>query len=167
MVRTLLANTALTALTRLICSFALRCYTKASDVDGEQLFVCRVAPLLYEKCLACHGKDESAIKGGLDIRTRESTLRGGDSETPSIVPDKPERSSLYLAVTPNHDDWAAMPPKEADKLNAEQIAWIRQWIAGGSRRWKAASDTMFRVHSDSGSMAKAGRTWLRTGTICG
>lgn len=25
-----------------------------------------------------------------------------------------------------------MPPKEADKLYAEQISWIQDWIAGGA-----------------------------------
>ena len=25
-----------------------------------------------------------------------------------------------------------MPPKEADKLTAEQIGWIKDWIVGGA-----------------------------------
>ena len=131
MVRTLLANNVLILL---IGYFALSCDAIASDVDSdaEQLFVRRVAPLFHEKCLACHGRDETAIKGGFDIRTLQSTLRGGDSETPSLVLGKPEESPLNLAATRNHDVWAAMPPKEADKLNADQLDWIRQWIAGGA-----------------------------------
>ena len=36
----------------------------ANNEQAEQLFVRRVAPLFHEKCLACHGKDESQIKGG-------------------------------------------------------------------------------------------------------
>jgi len=114
--------------------FALACNVSASDVvtDAELLFVRRIAPLFQEKCLACHGKDASSIKGGLDIRTQESALRGGVSDTASLVLGKPEESPLYLAATRSHDDWAAMPPKEADKLNAEQLDWIRDWIAGGA-----------------------------------
>ncbi len=62
-----------------------------------------------------------------------STLKGGDSGKPAIVAGKPEESPLYLAVTRTHDDdWKAMPPKEADKLYAEQVTWIKEWIAGGA-----------------------------------
>lgn len=86
-------------------------------------------PLFHEKCLTCHGNDEAKIKGGLDMRTLASTLKGGDSEQSGLVAGKPEESPLYLAVTRKHDDWEAMPPKEADKLYAEQIAWIKDWIA--------------------------------------
>jgi hypothetical protein len=100
--------------------------------EAEALFVRRVLPLLHEKCLACHGKDEAKIKGGLDLRTLEGVKLGGDSFRPAIEPGKPEASPLYLAVTRTHADWEAMPPKEADKLSAEQTGWLKDWIAGGA-----------------------------------
>ncbi|MDI1314848.1 c-type cytochrome domain-containing protein, partial [Prosthecobacter sp.] len=101
--------------------------------DAEDLFVRRIWPLFQEKCLACHGNDMQKIKGGLDMRTLESTLKGGESETTSIVPGKPEESPLYLASTRQHEaDWEAMPPKEADKLYAEQLTWIKAWITSGA-----------------------------------
>ena len=101
--------------------------------DATALFVRRVWPLFQEKCLACHGNDEQKIKGGYDMRTLESALKGGESETKSIVPGKPEESPLYLATTRQHEaDWEPMPPKEADKLYAPQLAWIKAWIAGGA-----------------------------------
>jgi mono/diheme cytochrome c family protein len=93
--------------------------------DAEHLFVRRVWPLFQEKCLACHGNDEQKIKGGFDMRTQASTLKGGESEKSSIIPGKPEQSPLYLASTRQHEtDWEPMPPKEADKLYAAQLAWI-------------------------------------------
>ena len=98
----------------------------------EQLFVRRVAPLFQEKCLACHGKDKAQIKGEFDLRTLASTLKGGESAAAALVPGKPEAGPLYLAVTRNRDDWIPMPPKEADKLSAEQVSWIKVWIAGGA-----------------------------------
>ena len=103
-----------------------------ADDKVEQLFVRRIVPLFHERCLACHGNDEAKIKGGLDMRTLAATLKGGDSEKPAFLAGKPEESPLYLAVTRKHDDWEPMPPKEADKLNAEQTAWIKEWIAGGA-----------------------------------
>ena len=103
------------------------------DDPAELLFVRRIAPLFREKCLACHGDDEKKIKGGLDMRTRASTLKGGDSEEPAFVAGQPEKSPLYLAITRAHDDeWKAMPPKEADQLSAEKVGWIKEWIAGGA-----------------------------------
>ncbi|HEY6169546.1 MAG TPA: PSD1 and planctomycete cytochrome C domain-containing protein [Verrucomicrobiae bacterium] len=104
-----------------------------ANYEAEALFVRRVAPVFNEKCLACHGGDEQKLKGGFDMRTRAALLKGGDSEKPSLVPGKPDESPLYLAITRKHDDWEPMPPKEADKLTAEQVGWIKQWIAGGAQ----------------------------------
>jgi hypothetical protein len=104
----------------------------AADDKTEQLFVRRIVPLLHEKCLACHGNDEAMVKGDLDMRSRAAMLKGGESGEPSLVPGKPEESPLYLAATRTHDDWEAMPPKEADKLYAEQLGWLKDWIAGGA-----------------------------------
>ena len=100
--------------------------------DAESLFVRRVWPLFQEKCLACHGNDEKKIKADYDMRTLESAIKGGESKTKALVPGKPEESPLYLASTRQHDDWEPMPPKEADQLKSEQLAWIKEWIAGGA-----------------------------------
>jgi mono/diheme cytochrome c family protein len=107
----------------------------AADAKAaEELFAHRILPLFKDKCLACHGDDEKKIKGGLDMRTLAGLLKGGESEKPSVVPGKPMDSPLYLAVTREHEDdnWSAMPPKENDALSKEQIAYIKDWIAGGA-----------------------------------
>ena len=106
--------------------------SRGEGTEGEQLFVRRINPLFHEKCLSCHGQDEGKIKGGFDLRSPESVMRGGDSELPGIVPGKPEESPLYLASIRDHEDWEAMPPKEADRLYEEQLGWIRAWIAAGA-----------------------------------
>ena len=116
----------------LVLSLAAGLPALAQNTDAELLFVRRVAPLFHEKCIACHGKDEAKIKGGLDMRTLASTLKGGDSEKPGFIAGKPEESPMYLAVTRKHDDWEPMPPKEAEKLYTDQITWIKDWIAGGA-----------------------------------
>jgi mono/diheme cytochrome c family protein len=98
----------------------------------DALFVRRIEPLIQEKCLACHGKDREKIKSDYDMTTRESFFRGGESGEAAVVPGKPEKSPVYLSVLRTHDDWEPMPPKENDKLTAEQIGWIKAWIAGGA-----------------------------------
>ncbi len=102
------------------------------NADAEALFVRRIAPLLQEKCVACHGQDESDLQGGLDLRSSLAALKGGDSASPSIVAGKPDESPLFLAAFRSDDTWSPMPPKEADQLNPEQIVWIRDWIAAGA-----------------------------------
>ncbi len=104
----------------------------AAAAEAESLFVRRVWPMMQDKCIACHGQDEAKIKGGLDLRSLAETLIGGDSGKPALVAGKPEQSPIYLAVTRTHDAWEVMPPKEADKLSAEQIGWIKDWITAGA-----------------------------------
>jgi mono/diheme cytochrome c family protein len=118
-----------------------------STLEAEKLFVRRVQPLFAEKCLACHG-NEPKIKGGLDMRTLDAVLKGGDSEQTSLVPGKPEQSPLYLASIRTHADWEAMPPKEADKLYAEQLSWIKDWISAGAP-WpdKAKADEIAKANA--------------------
>ena len=82
--------------------------------------------------MACHGNDESNLDGGLNMRSLSTAQLGGDHEKAVIVPGKPDDSPLYHAIVRSHNDWQPMPPKEADKLNAEQIEWVKDWIAGGA-----------------------------------
>ncbi|KAA5545265.1 DUF1549 domain-containing protein [Roseiconus nitratireducens] len=104
-----------------------------AEVDESQtLFVRRVEPLLREKCLGCHGADEEAIEGGLDLRQQQQVLAGGDSGEPALVPGRPQESPLYLVMTRHSDDWSAMPPKEAEAVTEEQLNWVQRWIATGA-----------------------------------
>ena len=106
----------------------------AEKVEADLLFTRKVLPLFKAKCLGCHGEDpKKKLKGDFDMRNRAGLLKGGESEEPSIVPGKPLQSPLYLAVTREHeDDWESMPPKENDKLSTVQVAYIKDWIAGGA-----------------------------------
>lgn len=98
-------------------------------VDSELHFVRRVAPLLREKCLGCHGNRPDALEGSLDLRSLNGLLAGGESGQAAIVPGRPEESPLYLAATAQSDDWSEMPPKRAEQLSPEQLLWLRDWIA--------------------------------------
>ncbi|KLU06738.1 hypothetical protein RISK_001222 [Rhodopirellula islandica] len=100
--------------------------------ESEALFVRRVAPLLREKCLGCHGQDPDLIEGSLDLGSLAGLADGGDSGEAAVVPGEPEHSPLYLASTRTSGDWSEMPPKEAEQLSEQQLEWLRDWIASGA-----------------------------------
>lgn len=105
----------------------------ASEIDpGDERFIRRIWPLLQEKCLACHGQTPDDIQGGLDLTTGESAALGGDSGQAAIRPGEPTRSPLYLAATREHAEWSAMPPKEANRLTAEELDQLSLWIEQGA-----------------------------------
>src|SRR5688572_8043836 len=104
----------------------------AGAADAETLFATSVLPLLKEKCFACHGDDAKKIKGGLDLTNSAALLKGGDSGKPGLVPRKPADSPLYRAVLRTDRHFAAMPPKDNDKLSGDQIKALQEWIAGGA-----------------------------------
>ena len=104
--------------------------------DESRRLAISAGTLIKDRCQACHGDDPKGPRGGLDLRTRETALRGGESGQPAIVPGKPDASRMYLAVR-RTGDIAAMPPKQNDKLSGEQIEVIRRWIAAGAE-WPPA-----------------------------
>src|SRR5882672_6834314 len=55
-----------------------------------------VLPILEKKCFQCHG--ETLKMGNLDLRTRESMLKGGD-KGPAIAPGKGDESLLIQRLT--------------------------------------------------------------------
>ena len=108
----------------------------AQDVDSdednavaEKLFTMKVGPILKEKCLGCHGKDEDDIAGDFDVRSVESILKGGESEEHGMVIGDAESSLIVNAI-----QWRdlEMPPKENDRLTEEQVQAVREWIDLGA-----------------------------------
>ena len=130
---------------KLLIIFSLICGLSASLIaddstdfnESEILYARRIAPLIREKCLACHGGSPDEIEGGFDVRSLQSMLTGGDSEDPGIVVGKPDQSSLYLAAARGEVTFSAMPPKEAEKLTDTQLQWLHQWISTGAK-WPSA-----------------------------
>mgnify|MGYP001288358013 CR=1 FL=1 len=113
-----------------VCKVSARADAKQ---EGERLFSLKVRSILSSKCFACHGEDAKKIKGELDLTSRAGLLKGGESEEPSLNPEKPLKSPLYLAATREHeDDWSVMPPKENDKLSVTQLSVLKRWVELGA-----------------------------------
>ncbi|MCG8653132.1 MAG: PSD1 and planctomycete cytochrome C domain-containing protein [Pirellulales bacterium] len=101
----------------------------AQDLQAERDFTLKVLPVLKAKCFGCHGDDADDLQGELDVRSRQALLAGGESGDPSIIPGNAEDSPLMLAV---NWDGLEMPPKENDRLTAEQIDALGKWIQAGA-----------------------------------
>jgi mono/diheme cytochrome c family protein len=100
--------------------------------EADKLFTLKVGPLLSEKCNGCHGDDAEKIKGGLNMLTRGSLLKGGDEFGGEVlVPGDVEKSFLVETIKWSDPDWE-MPPKENDRLTEEQIKDVEAWIEAGA-----------------------------------
>ena len=111
--------------------FLVSAFSK-EPTEGEKLFSLHIKPLFAEKCMACHGDEPDKIKSEFDMRTRESTLRGGEIfEDEVLIPGHGEKSYLYILSTRAEED-LEMPPKETDQLTDEETGWIREWIDYGA-----------------------------------
>ena len=106
-------------------------------------FTSRIRPIMERSCWNCHG--EALQLSGLDLRTRESALRGGDNGA-AIVPGRAEESRLFRRVA------GLEPPPmpvEGDGLTPEEISAVRKWIDEGAH-WDdgaatAAADVLAAV----------------------
>jgi hypothetical protein len=99
--------------------------SRSQESRGIPRFESHILPLFEAKCLLCHG--ETLKQHGLDLRTRDGLLRGGESG-PAIVPGAARTSLLYKKV-----DSGAMP-SGGEKLNAQAVELIREWIDAGALR---------------------------------
>ncbi len=91
------------------------------------LYTDKVLPILKANCLKCHGNDPKKIKGELDLRTRASAIKGGESG-PAFDLKKHEASLLLGAVSYTKDGYN-MPP--TGKLKDTEIATLTAWVKAG------------------------------------
>ena len=89
-----------------------------------------VAPILEQKCLSCHGEGEPMSR--LDLRTRESMLRGG-LRGPALVPGRAAESRIYQLISGRENP--VMPL--GGRLSDEEVATLERWINEGAS-WDVA-----------------------------
>jgi hypothetical protein len=80
---------------------------------------------MERRCLSCHG--ESQRQAGLDLRTREAMLQGGDNG-PVLVPGDAVESRLYRRISGLE---APVMPMGGE-ISESEILTIRNWINQGA-----------------------------------
>src|SRR6266700_2328386 len=88
-----------------------------------------IAPILSTKCIQCHG--QTSLMAGLDLRTRDGLLKGGQ-HGPGVVAGKAGESSLYRHLTGQTQPQMPM----GGRLSDQQIVLFKKWIDGGAE-WDA------------------------------
>ncbi len=97
-------------------------------VSGTVDYFRDVQQILEAKCIECHRG--SKAKGGLQLDSLASAIKGGKSGDPAVTPGQPEHSSI-LERTLSQDVDEVMPPK-GDRLSAAQIEVLTTWIKEGA-----------------------------------
>ena len=110
---------------------AALCATTWAQPAPEEFFEQRVRPLLARNCFTCH---TTTKLGGLEMKSREALLAGGNSG-PAVTPGKPDESLLIRAVTHTHER-LKMPPE--GRLKDTEVADLKAWIRDGAA-WPASS----------------------------
>ena len=88
-----------------------------------------LAPVLVQKCLACHGPKKA--KGSYRVDTFEKLALLGDTGEPMITAGKPDMSELFYRLST--DDDVERMPHEDDPLPLEVVTKFKQWIDAGAK----------------------------------
>jgi len=109
-----------------------------------------VRPILQASCESCHGDTRTS---GLDLRTRDGALKGGDNGA-AIVPGRADQSRLYRRIAGLEEP--SMPM--GGELTAREIAIIKSWIDQGAH-WDAQVQTQAPAPPSAAIPAAARNYW--------
>jgi len=85
-----------------------------------------VSEILERRCVECHHK--ASPKGGLDLTTRASLLRGGETG-PSLTAGDPDKSLLWLLAARKQKPFM---PHKRDRLPDAELRALADWIRAGT-----------------------------------
>ena len=103
---------------------------EAASISASAASYDDIIPVMLMHCTVCHGLRRQ--EGGLDLRTRESMLRGGQSGA-AIQPGHPADSLLLKRI-----ESGEMPPKKEMLTNGvkpvtpPELANLKKWIEQGA-----------------------------------
>jgi mono/diheme cytochrome c family protein len=97
--------------------------------NADSFYTKHIHPVFDANCVSCHG--ESKVQGGLRLDSYAELMKGG-KDGAVIVAGKPTESLLLQRITLPTDNKLFMPAEGHPPLSAEEIGWIRTWIAQGA-----------------------------------
>ncbi|MBC8325900.1 MAG: hypothetical protein H8E27_09775 [Verrucomicrobia subdivision 3 bacterium] len=109
----------------LLILFVMVPWMDAADISFRR----DLAPVLVQKCLACHGPKKA--KGSYRVDTFAKVLMPGDTDEPMVTAGKPDMSELFYRLST--DDADERMPQDDDPLPPEVVAKFRQWIEAGAK----------------------------------
>jgi uncharacterized membrane protein len=95
----------------------------------DSFYAKHIYPVFDANCVACHG--EGKVKANLRLDSYDRLMRGGEDGA-VVIPGDPARSTLFKRITLPPDDKHFMPSEGKPPLKAEEIEWIKAWIAQGA-----------------------------------
>jgi WD40 repeat protein len=100
----------------------------AAPAEQSVSYYKEIRPILQAHCQGCH---QPAKPSGQYVMTSfASLLKGGETETPAVVPGMPDDSQLLEMITPDGDQ--AEMPKGKPPLPAAEREKIALWIRQGA-----------------------------------
>ena len=105
---------------------------QAASNPGQPAFYTEsVLPVFQANCYRCHGAGNH--RGGLNMDTRESLLKGGHHGA-AVVPGQPGQRLLVKLIRHEGpaDDPMNMPPDPKPKISDADIATVETWIKAGA-----------------------------------
>ncbi|QDT29623.1 Planctomycete cytochrome C [Gimesia panareensis] len=114
---------------RLWISGGLKFKEVPQTVADNRLSQHDVIPILYRRCVMCHGPEYQ--EGELDLRSKAKMLTGGKAG-PAVIAGKPDESLLVKYIVEK-----TCPPKAEisragiEPMPAEELDTVKAWIADG------------------------------------
>ena len=90
-----------------------------------------IEPILSSNCFRCHNERNAPRRGGLDLTSKETMLRGGNSGAIAVVPGDVEMSLLVKSILYDNED-LQMPPN--GRLSDHDIELLTEWVRQGALR---------------------------------
>ncbi|MCX6951091.1 MAG: hypothetical protein NTV51_02740 [Verrucomicrobia bacterium] len=97
----------------------------------DTFYAKRVAPILEEKCVLCHG--EKKQKGKLRLDSFEWLMKGGENGA-VVTPGDAKDSELHVRVTLQPEDEDFMPADNKPPLTPDEVKVLAAWIAAGASK---------------------------------
>lgn len=92
-----------------------------------------IQPILERSCLNCHGPTKP--KSGFRIDSRETILKGGESNEAAVQPGKSDKSPLVHYIAGLVEDMQMPPLDNREKypaLSEKEVGLVRAWIDQGA-----------------------------------